>query len=161
MFFEKNSIILKPLCLVCILVEFAVKRGRFHRPEMFESEEILMKKKALVLDDSTPTLRVTSRFLEEEGYSVRTAGNGIEGLQHLKSERFDLIVSDLNMPEMDGLSFAEEARKIALYRNIPFIIVTSKFRSAKENKENRFVNDWVIKPFKKDDLMSAVLKAMA
>jgi two-component system, chemotaxis family, sensor kinase CheA len=80
----------------------------------------------LVVDDSRNTRDIEQSILELEGYTVLTAGDGIDALETLKSTRVDLVVTDINMPRMDGLTLIENLRKDASFGDIPVIVVTSE-----------------------------------
>jgi len=80
----------------------------------------------LVVDDSRNTRDIEQSILELEGYSVLTAADGIEGLETLKATRVDLVVTDINMPRMDGLTMIENLRKDASFGTVPVIVVTSE-----------------------------------
>lgn len=80
----------------------------------------------LVVDDSRNTRDIEQSILELEGYTVLTAGDGIDALETLKSTRVDLVVTDINMPRMDGLTLIENLRKDASFGGIPVIVVTSE-----------------------------------
>ncbi len=82
-------------------------------------------KKVMVVDDSLNTREIEKSILELEDYKVVTAGDGIEGLQLLKESKVDLIITDLEMPRMDGLTMIENIRKEAAYRTLPIVVVSS------------------------------------
>jgi len=83
------------------------------------------KKRVLVVDDSLNTREIEKSILELEGYEVRTAADGIEGLERVKEERFDMIISDIEMPRMDGITMIENIRKDPIHAGIPIVVVTS------------------------------------
>ncbi|MFP4347234.1 MAG: response regulator [Desulfococcaceae bacterium] len=82
-------------------------------------------KNILVVDDSYSTREIERSILELENYSVVTAEDGIDGLEKLRDHHFHLIVTDINMPRMDGLTFVENLRKDDRYRKTPVIVVSS------------------------------------
>ncbi|MCF7928857.1 MAG: response regulator [Spirochaetales bacterium] len=79
----------------------------------------------LVVDDSKNTREIEESILKLEGYSVKTARDGIEALEVLRTTRIDLIVSDLDMPRMDGITMIENLRKNAEFGDIPVVVVTA------------------------------------
>jgi two-component system, chemotaxis family, sensor kinase CheA len=83
-------------------------------------------KKVLVVDDSFSTREIEKSILELEQYNVTTAIDGIDGLEKLKEQHFNLIITDINMPRMDGLTFIENLRKEERYRSIPVIVISSE-----------------------------------
>lgn len=79
----------------------------------------------LVVDDSLNTREIEKSILELEGFEVITAADGIEGLERLRERRFDLIISDIEMPRMDGITMIENVRKDPGYRTTPIVVITS------------------------------------
>lgn len=82
-------------------------------------------KKILVVDDSFSTREIEKSILELENYAVTTAVDGIDGLDKLKEQKYHLIITDIHMPRMDGLTFVENLRKDENYRQVPIIVVSS------------------------------------
>jgi len=104
--------------------------GRFKRIKSIDLVTEEMAKRArsriiLVVDDSRNTRDIEQSILELEGFSVLTAGDGIEALDQLKSTRVDLVVTDINMPRMDGITMIENIRKDVSFGDIPVVVVTS------------------------------------
>ncbi len=87
-------------------------------------------KHVLVVDDSYSTREIEKSILELENYNVETANDGIEGLEKAKERFFNLVVTDIYMPRMDGITFIENLRKDKKYNNVPIIVVSSA-----DNKE--------------------------
>jgi len=101
-------------------------------------------KKVLVVDDSFSTREIEKSILELEHYDVFTATDGIDGLEKLKEQRFNLIITDIHMPRMDGLTFVENLRKDERYRETPVIVISSdddqqKKRQFREAGADRFI----------------------
>ncbi len=114
------SIILNPMDLVKSVQGASTKfvfRERRQRD--------LVKKRVLVVDDSITTRTLEKNILESAGYHVTTATNGAEGYSKLSEDVFDIVVSDVEMPVMDGFKFAEKVRKESKVPEIPFILCTS------------------------------------
>lgn len=84
-----------------------------------------MPKTILVLDDSLPIRNMLRVSLEHNGFLVIEGGNGLEGLSKVQEHLFDCIVTDLKMPEMDGLEFIKEFRKLPNTDNCPIIVFSS------------------------------------
>jgi PleD family two-component response regulator len=85
-----------------------------------------MRKSILVVDDSRPTRDIERDILQAEGYKVDTAADGSEALAAAKNTRYDLICTDIVMPNMDGFMLTENVRKNDALRDIPVIIISSK-----------------------------------
>ena len=87
------------------------------RPEYF----------VLVADDSHTTRQIEQMILEAEGYNVTIACDGIDALEKLKKQRFDILITDIKMPRMDGIVLIENVRRIELTKNLPVIVISSVF----------------------------------
>ena len=115
--------------------------------------------KILVVDDEVNIRRVVREYAEFEGYEVAEAENGMEAVEMVKSEDFDLIVMDIMMPKLDGFSTCKEIKK---YKTIPVIMLSA--RGEEYDKLFGFelgIDDYVVKPFFPKELMArikAVLK---
>ena len=116
------------------------------------------RKSVLVVDDSGPTRDIERDILEAEGYKVDTAADGSEALTAAKNVQYDLICTDIAMPNMDGFMLAENIRKNDNLKNIPIIVVSSK--AAEEDKQKAAalgVNRYIVKSsFSNQDLIAAV-----
>ncbi|ETR73999.1 MAG: two-component system, chemotaxis family, sensor histidine kinase and response regulator WspE [Candidatus Magnetoglobus multicellularis str. Araruama] len=88
----------------------------------------------LVVEDSQTVREVERHFLESAGYKVTTAVNGVDGLNKLKSGHFDLVISDIDMPRMNGIDMIQKVRADAKYSEIPVIVVSYKDRDADRQK---------------------------
>ena len=115
--------------------------------------------KILVVDDEVNIRRVVREYAEFEGYEVAEAENGMEAVEMVKSEDFDLIVMDIMMPKLDGFSTCKEIKK---YNTVPVIMLSA--RGEEYDKLFGFelgIDDYVVKPFSPKELMArikAVLK---
>jgi CheY-like chemotaxis protein len=84
-----------------------------------------MDKVVLVVDDSTTVRKFVAASLNIKGFRVVTAADGVEALERMPAEKFDLIITDLNMPDMDGFEFIRTLRETPEYREIPIIVLSS------------------------------------
>ena len=115
--------------------------------------------KILVVDNEVNIRRVVREYAEFEGYEVAEAENGMEAVEMVKSEDFDLIVMDIMMPKLDGFSTCKEIKK---YKTVPVIMLSA--RGEEYDKLFGFelgIDDYVVKPFSPKELMArikAVLK---
>ena len=84
-----------------------------------------MDKVVLVVDDSATVRKFVAASLNMKGFRVVTAADGVEALERMPAEKFDLIITDLNMPDMDGFEFIRTLRETPEYRDIPIIVLSS------------------------------------
>lgn len=114
-------------------------------------------KKILVVDDDRTLRSFVARYLENHGYTVQDASSGIEALQFFEQDPPDLVVSDVIMPEMNGLEFCRRLRATRLRQLVPFI-----FLSGKGELEDRIqghsmgADDYVTKPFEPRELVAKI-----
>ncbi len=117
----------------------------------------MSKETLLIVDDNRVLREGLSEMLSIEGFSIRTASNGLEALELMREFSPDLIISDITMPEMDGYSFFNAVRARAEWVTIPFIFLTA--RAEKEDiltGKNLGAEDYLIKPLTREELVTAV-----
>lgn len=114
--------------------------------------------KILVVDDSDSLRTNLREELAENGYEVIEASDGKEGLEVLQKNRdTKLIISDINMPQMDGISMCEEIKKSDELNKIPVIILTTQVNSKfKEKAKAAGVVAWLVKPYVKETMLKGV-----
>jgi two-component system chemotaxis response regulator CheY len=120
-------------------------------------------KNVLVVEDSKAIRSMIRITLEEAGgFFAIEAGNGFEALKTLPTRRFDLIITDINMPDINGLELIGYVKSNPTYRDIPLIIVSTE-KSEEDKKRGMALGavGYVVKPFKKEDLVSVVSQALA
>ena len=114
--------------------------------------------KLLIVDDSTMLRDMLNYALNEGGYTdVTEAVDGVDGLAKAKAANFDLIITDVNMPNMDGLTLISELRKVPLYSKKPILVLTTE-RSDEMKAKGKAAGatGWIVKPFVSDQLLKAV-----
>lgn len=118
-----------------------------------------MSKSILVVDDSASVRQVVSMALRGAGHEVVTANDGHDALLKLDGRRFHLIVSDVNMPKMDGITLVRELKQNPAYRFTPVLMLTTESQEAKK-AEGRAAGAkaWLVKPFQPDVLLAAVAR---
>lgn len=118
--------------------------------------------KAILTVDDSPSIRQMIRVvLTPAGYEVLEAGDGNQGLAVAKNKRVNMVVTDLNMPGMDGLTFIRELRKLPSYSGIPIIFLsTESDDGVKQQAKAAGATGWITKPFKQEQLMAAVRKLL-
>lgn len=118
-----------------------------------------MSKTILIVDDSVSLRQVVSMALTGAGYDVLQAGDGVEALKVLDGRKVHLIISDVNMPNMDGITLVKEVKKSASYRFTPIIMLTTEGQDAKKKEgQQAGARAWMVKPFKPDQMLAAVSK---
>lgn len=116
----------------------------------------------LVVDDSATTRSLVASYLSDwEGVEVLEAASGFEALRILPARRVDLIVTDINMPDINGLELISFVRATPNYRRIPVVIITTE-NSAEDRKRGLDLgaSDYLVKPFQAADLRRAVTAAL-
>jgi two-component system chemotaxis response regulator CheY len=114
--------------------------------------------KLLIVDDSTMLRDMLNYALNEGGYNDIVEGvDGVDGLAKAKANNFDLIITDVNMPNMDGLTLIGELRKLPQYAKKPILVLTTE-RSDEMKAKGKAAGatGWIVKPFVPDQLLKAV-----
>jgi two-component system chemotaxis response regulator CheY len=118
-----------------------------------------MGKRILIVDDSPSMRTVAGIALRGAGYEVLDAANGQEGLAKLDGERIHLIISDVNMPVMDGIEFLKEVKRHPQYRFTPVIMLTTEAGEDKKAAGRAAgAKAWIVKPFQPSVMLDAVSK---
>jgi chemosensory pili system protein ChpA (sensor histidine kinase/response regulator) len=133
-------------------------------PEMEEPalEEVRSAPLIMVTDDSVTVRKVTTRFLERNGYEVMTAKDGIDALAKLDEHKPDLMLLDIEMPRMDGFEVATHVRHEERLKDVPIIMITS--RTGEKHRERAFdigVNSYLGKPFQEAELLSTIQELLS
>ncbi len=119
-----------------------------------------MAKTILIVDDSSSLRTVVKLALVRAGYEVHEAGDGVEGLSKLDSvSKVNLIVSDVNMPNMDGITFVTRVKQHPRHKFTPVIMLTTEGQDAKKDQGRAAgAKAWIVKPFNPPQLLDAVSK---
>lgn len=118
--------------------------------------EIRMKK-VLVVDDDEDIVNIVSALLQSEGYHTLTAANGKDALAKAVTEKPDLIIADIMMPEMDGWEFCWRVREDKSLGTTPFIFLTARADVMDQIRGSEIgADDYIIKPFRKQELLKRV-----
>ena len=118
-----------------------------------------MSKVILVVDDSGSLRQMVSFSLKSVGYQVVEAVDGTDGLEKAKKQKFDLVLTDQNMPKMDGITMIRNLRNVVNYHKTPILILTTE--SGDEMKARgraAGANGWLVKPFDPKRLIDVVQK---
>lgn len=118
-------------------------------------------KKILAVDDSISIRKSISFILSSEGYEVVEAEDGADGLAKAKTDKFNLVITDINMPNMDGIQLIKELRKLPDYKFAAIIALTTENQQSKmqEGKEAG-ATGWIVKPFDSAKLIAVVKKVI-
>lgn len=118
-----------------------------------------MSKTILIVDDSASLRQVVNIVLTRAGYHVLEAGEGQQALEHLNGQKIHLIISDVNMPVMDGITFVKEVKKLPNYKFTPIIMLTTEDQEAKKREgQLAGAKAWMVKPFQPEQMLQAVSK---
>ncbi|MDE7315349.1 MAG: response regulator [Mucispirillum sp.] len=116
----------------------------------------------ITVDDSSTMRRIIKNTLQKLGFeTILEAGNGVEALEVMSKNKIDMIVTDWNMPEMDGLTFVKAVRAKDEYKDLPILMITTE--AAKEDILTALrsgVNNYVVKPFTPETLQEKVFKLL-
>ena len=118
---------------------------------------LAFKSTILVVDDSVTVRKVTSRFLERQGFNVAVAKDGVDAIEILQDMIPDMILLDIEMPRMDGFEVATQVRYSKRLQHIPIIMITS--RTGEKHRERALeigVNDYMGKPFQEQELLNKI-----
>ncbi len=120
-----------------------------------------MSANILTVDDSA-SIRLTTRVtLSNAGYAVTEAVDGVDGLNKLKAGPFDLVITDLNMPNMDGLTMIRELRKLPAFTGVPVIFLTTESDGElRQQAKAAGATGWLTKPFDPENLVKIARKVL-
>lgn len=116
-----------------------------------------MARKIMTVDDSS-TVRQMLRFtLQDAGYEVIEAVDGKDALEKLQTENVEMLITDLNMPEMNGIELIRKVRRSPGNRFVPIIMLTTESQEAKKKEgKEAGASGWIVKPFKPEQLLRVV-----
>ena len=116
-----------------------------------------MPMSVLVIDDSASIRQLVSFALKSAEYTIFEAKNGIEALAGLAEKKIDMVITDLNMPEMDGLELIKRIRAMPGPKYIPIIMLTTESQEDKKQEGKKAgASGWIIKPFTSEQLLAVV-----
>ena len=120
-----------------------------------------MARLVLTVDDS-PSIRLMMQLtLSGEGYEVKQTTDGVEALEFAKHHSADLVLTDINMPRMDGLTLIRELRMLPAYKCVPMLVLTTE--STQERKmlgKDAGATGWLVKPFSPQQLMATIARVL-
>ncbi|MDC7241762.1 MAG: response regulator [Spirochaetales bacterium] len=120
-----------------------------------------MMKKILIVDDSRTVRESLKFFLKEGGYDVIEAGDGQEALKVISGQTCDLVITDVNMPNMDGLTLIGELRKLPDFKYTPILVLTTESQQNIMDKGKELgATGWIVKPFDNDKVLAVIKKVI-
>ena len=120
-----------------------------------------MSKTILAVDDSASIRQMVAFTLKSSGYEVVEAVDGMDGLEKARSMSFNLILTDQNMPRMDGLTLVKNLRALAQYKTAPILMLTTESSDAmKVQGKAAGATGWLVKPFDPQKLIEVVKKVI-
>lgn len=118
-----------------------------------------MPKTIITVDDSMSIRETVKMTLQAAGYKVLTAEDGGRGLQMCQQEKADLVITDLNMPNVDGITLITKLRALPQYRFTPILMLTTESNDEKKNAGKRAgATGWIVKPFDPARFLAVVQK---
>ena len=111
----------------------------------------------LAIDDSRTIRNLVSATLTEAGFQVTTANDGEEGIATFQDHRFDAVITDINMPRLDGFGVIAAIRNNSVNRRVPILVLTTEYSSEfKDRARNLGATGWIVKPFSDAELVDIV-----
>jgi two-component system chemotaxis response regulator CheY len=118
-----------------------------------------MAKTIMIVDDSASLRQVVGIALKGAGYDVIEGADGADALKKLTGQKVHLIISDVNMPNMDGITFVKSVKQLSAYRFTPIVMLTTESQDEKKREgQAAGAKAWMVKPFNPPQLLSVVQK---
>ncbi|TAN44477.1 MAG: response regulator [Nitrospirae bacterium] len=118
-----------------------------------------MGKSILIVDDSASMRQLVSFALKDAGYDVTAAVHGKDALEKLNSVKAEMVITDLNMPEMDGIELIKQIRMKPGFKFTPVVMLTTESQDSKKQEgKSAGATGWIVKPFTPDQLLGVVRK---
>ena len=118
-------------------------------------------KKILAVDDSASMRQMVSFTLKKAGFDVTEAKDGQEALEIAKSSQFDVVISDVNMPIMDGITLVQNLRTLTQFKFTPILMLTTESGTDKKTEGKAAgATGWIVKPFNPEQLLAVIKKVV-
>lgn len=115
----------------------------------------------LAVDDSASMRQMVSFTLKSAGYRVVQATDGVEALEYARTSSVDLVLTDVNMPRMDGIALVRELRALPTYRYVPMLVLTTESSQEKKMQGKQAgATGWIVKPFNPDQLLATIARVL-
>jgi len=116
----------------------------------------------LAVDDSVTMRRMLQAALSENGFDVHLAEDGVDGIEVLETLKPDVIITDINMPRLDGFGFVNAVRAIDAHRVVPILVLTTESDAAlKQRARDAGATGWIVKPFDEQKLVAVIRRVAA
>ncbi len=120
-----------------------------------------MSKTILTVDDSTTMRQMIAFTLSQAGFKVLEAADGVDALEVARSQAADLVITDVNMPRMDGITLVRELRQLGTYKFTPILVLTTESTPEMKAKgKEAGATGWIVKPFSPEKLLETVNKVL-
>lgn len=120
-----------------------------------------MGKCILTVDDSSTMRQMIVFTLKEAGFEILEAGDGMEALERAKGQKLSLVITDVNMPRMDGITLVKELRALPEFRFTPILVLTTESgMDMKQKGKDAGATGWIVKPFSPEKLLEVVNKVL-
>ncbi len=121
-----------------------------------------MQKTIMVVDDSESLRQVVNIALSGAGYRVIEAKDGVQGIEMLDGSKVHLIISDVNMPNMNGIDFVKKVKTLPKYKFTPVIMLTTESQQyLMDESKKAGAKAWMVKPFRPEQMLEAVSKLLS
>ena len=115
----------------------------------------------LAVDDSASMRQMVRYTLEGAGYEVVQASDGVEALDFAKTRGVDLVLTDVNMPRMDGITLVKELRALEAYKFVPMLVLTTESGAETKTRGRQAgATGWIVKPFNPDQLLATIARVL-
>ena len=115
----------------------------------------------LIVDDSASMRQMVTFTLKSAGYDVEEAVDGVDALRKAKTKAFNAVVTDVNMPNMDGIALIKELRALASYKFTPLLMLTTESTDDKKQQgKSAGATGWMVKPFNPEQLLATVKRVL-
>ncbi len=115
----------------------------------------------LAVDDSASMRQMVNFTLKGAGYEVVQAADGVEALEYARGHSVDLVLTDVNMPRMDGITLVRELRTLPSYRYTPMLVLTTESSQEKKSQGKQAgATGWIVKPFNPEQLLATIARVL-
>ena len=120
-----------------------------------------MSSMILAVDDSASMRQMVNFTLTSAGFRVVQAADGVEALEYARVNAVDLVLTDVNMPRMDGITLVRELRALPTYRYTPMLVLTTESSQQKKMQgKEAGATGWIVKPFNPDQLLATIARVL-